>query len=286
MSSKEGSAPAHIILPDGRTFDLLETTNIGRGRSNSVVIDNEFIGRRHALIQVQGNGQCILVDLGSRNGCSIDNHRISSTQLLKDGDVIDMAGSRIEFHTRIAPDDLEEPGPTLDKIEKRRCWLMIGDIEGSTQMARNFPPEEIPRITGGWFNACVELIEMRGGHMNQYLGDGFCCYWDAGPKAKVQILDAMRELVRMQRKASPRFRLVLHFGEIVLSTVPNTRALNLHGDEVNFAFRTEKIAASFKDSLLCSEAALQTLGVKSLVRRESEVDGYEGVFSFHVPDLQ
>jgi class 3 adenylate cyclase len=286
MSPAKPPVPARLILPDGQTFDLLDSLTIGRSQTNSVVIDNDFIGRKHALIQVQKNGECWLVDLGSSNGTYVKTHRVTRPLPLKDGDVIDMAGSLIEFHTPFDPDGSGITNPTLPRVEHRDCWLMIGDIVGFAKMAQNFPPGEIAWLTGSWFNACGELIKKRGGHMNQYLGDGFFCYWDDTPETKGQILDAMRELSGMQQNASPSFRVVLHFCGIALSTVPDTKALQLHGDEVNFAFRMEKVASRFKDIQLCSEAALEKLGVKSLVRRESEVGGYEGVFPFHVPDLR
>lgn len=282
------SSPSRLILPDGSVFELHASSTVGRTPGNMVVIPNDHISRKHALIQVQGSGECWMVDLGSSNGTYVNGRRVSRALQLKNGDVIDMAGSRIEFQSDMAGQTAVDMtgGSTLRDIKRRNCWLMVADIEGSTRMAQELPPEEIPRITGGWFNTCRDLVEGHGGHMNQYLGDGFFCYWDDTFDAKRQILDALRDLARLQQRASPRFRLVLHFGEIVLSNVPDTMALNLHGEVVNFAFRMEKVAAHFKDSRLFSEAALKALGVKSLARRESEVGGYEGMFQFHVPDLQ
>ena len=163
---------------------------------------------------------------------------------------------------------------------------MVADIEDSTRMALELPPEEFPQITGGWFNTCRELIEEHGGHMNQYLGDGFFCYWEDTFDAKNQILEAIRALGKLQAKATPGFRVVLHCGETVFSSVPNTSEQNLHGREVHFVFRMEKLAGKWKDGWLLSDAACQALGAKSLISRESKVDGYEGIFQFHVPDFR
>jgi len=281
------SSPSRLVLPDGLTFELHVSSTLGRTQGNTVVIPNDHISRKHALIQVQGNGECWIVDLGSSNGTYVNGRRVSRPIPLKNGDLIDMAGSRIEFQseTPAAVTGVDMTGgSTLRDIKRRNCWLMVADIEGSTRMAQELPPEELPRITGGWFNTCRELIENLGGHMNQYLGDGFFCYWDDTLDAKRQILDTLRDLATLQQKASPCFRLVLHFGETVLSNVPDTMALNLHGEAVNFVFRMEKIAAHFKDSQLCSEPALTALGLKSLALRKSEVSGYDGMFHFHVPD--
>lgn len=283
------ASQTRLILPDGRTFELHGSCTLGRTSVNTVAIANDHISRKHALIQMQGDGECWMVDLGSSNGTYVNGRRISRALQLKNGDVIDMAGSRIEFQTEPSvaePADGSTGGSTLRDIKKRNCWLMVADIVGSTRMAQELPPEEVPRITGGWFNTCRELIEKHGGYMNQYLGDGYFCYWDDTFDAKSQILAAMRELAHLQENAWPRFRLVLHFGKTVLSNVPDTMELNLHGQEVHFVFRMEKIAARWEDSLLCSEVAWKALGVKSLVLRESEVNGYDGMFQFHVPDLE
>ena len=279
---------SRLILADGQIVELHGSCSLGRSESNTLALDNDHVSRKHAVIQFQGESEFWIVDLGSSNGTYVNGRRVSRPLALKNGDVIDMAGSRIEFQTEAhaVESDGQSLGSTLLSVARRNCWLMVADIEGSTRLAQELPPEEVPRVTGEWFKTCRELVEEHGGHMNQYLGDGFFCYWEDTFDAKRQILEAMRDLARLQASATPPFRVVLHCGMTVLGSVPTMTEQNLHGPTVNFVFRMEKIAANWHDRRLCSEAAWQALGVKSLVRRESEVNGYDGVFVFHVPDLE
>ncbi|MES2924502.1 MAG: FHA domain-containing protein [Verrucomicrobiota bacterium] len=277
---------SRLVLPDGLTFELNGPCTVGRSPANTLALANDHISRKHALIQVQGDGECWMVDLGSSNGTYVNGRRVSRPLVLKNGDLIEMAGSRIEFQTEGSTADYETTGgSTLRDIKRRNCWLMVADIVDSTRMALELPPEEFPQVTGGWFNTCRELIEAHGGHMNQYTGDGFFCYWEDTFDAKSRILDAMRALGQLQVKATPGFRVVVHHGETVFSSVPNTSEQNLHGREVHFAFRMEKLAGAWKDSWLLSDAAFQALGVKSIICRASQVGGYDGIYQFHVPDF-
>ncbi len=282
-------SPARLVLPGGGIFELHGNCSLGRGLDNTVRLANDHASRNHAILQAQGNGEFWLVDLGSSNGTSVNGRRISRPQALKDGDRLDLAGSGMLFHAAIQPPDAgideDSLGSTLLRVVKRSCWLMVADIAGSTRMAQALPPEQVPRITGGWFKTCREVIEKHDGHMNQYLGDGFFCYWEDGAGANGRVLAALRDLADLQSTASPAFRVVVHRGMTVLGSVPTLTAQNLHGPAVNFVFRMEKLAGSWGDERLCSEDAWQALGVKSLVKRESEVGGYDGLYRFHVPDL-
>ncbi len=283
------SSPHRLLLPDNRIFELSGACSLGRGADNSVRLASDHVSRNHAIIQIQGKGEFWLVDLGSSNGTTLNGRRLSRPVPLKHGDVIEMAGSRIGFESDVPAGtpagDEDSMGSTLLSVARRSCWLMVADIAGSTRMARELPPEQVPVITGGWFKTCREVIEKHDGHMNQYLGDGFFCYWEDSLETRKGVLGAMRDLALMQKQNSPVFRVVLHLGATVLGSVPTLTSLNLHGPAVNFVFRMEKLAAGWSDSLLCSEEAWKALAVKSLVRRESTVSGYDGTFAFHVPDL-
>jgi len=282
------ASQTRLILPDGREFELHGSCTFGRSEINTVPLANNHVSRKHAVIQFQGENEFWIVDLGSSNGTHVNGRRVSRPLALKNGDVIDMAGSQIEFRSEVEtvePDSLSL-GSTLLSVARRNCWLMVADIVGSTRMAQELPPEEVPLVTGGWFKTCRDLIEKHDGHMNQYLGDGFFCYWEDTLNSKHQILMALRDLGRLQERAQPPFRVVLHHGMTVFGSVPTMTEQNLHGPTVNFVFRMEKIAGAWQDSILCSSEAWKALGVESLIRRESKVGGYDGVFEFHVPDLK
>jgi adenylate cyclase len=284
---------ACLILPDGQVHELHGSCTLGRHASNDIALQNDHVSRQHALIQWQqgkqdpGEGGFLLVDLGSSNGSYVNGNRVSRPVALRDGDILEFAGSRIEF--RGEPGQIETPtygtGPTetIYEVKKRRLWLMVADIVGSTRMAQNISPEDVPRINGSWFKSCRELVESHGGHMNQYLGDGFFCYWEDTLDAQQHISGLLRRFSALQAQATPPFRVVLHFGLTVLGSVPTLTSLNLHGPSVNFVFRMEKLAGSLGEPILLSEEAARILALATQTLHQAELTGYDGIHSFIAP---
>ena len=118
--------------------------------------------------------------------------------------------------------------------------------------------------------------------MSKYLGDGFFCYWQDREGAAYQLAAALDELEMLQKTRQPPFRVVLHHGIAVLRGVPTMSEINLHGPEVNFVFRMEKIAGNRRLPVLLSEQAFQKLGRPGRFSFdfEEQVDGFQGAFRF------
>jgi adenylate cyclase len=278
-----------LRLPDGERHDLTGTTSIGRAPDNSLPLADNEVSRRHAIIQAQGEREFWLVDLGSANGTYVNSRRISQSVRLHNGDIIRIATSELEFCTEILsamhPASQQVMASTMIHIRQAQCWLMVADIIGSTQMAQTLPGAQFPRMTGNWFKNCRQVIDECGGHMSKYLGDGFFCYWDDTPDGSIQVRQAVAKLYEAQLKANPPFRLVLHFGGAALGTVPTMNELNLHGPEVNFVFRIEKVAAGLKQNVIFSEAAMKKMGAEREVHLAGEcaVEGFSAQHKFYAP---
>jgi len=276
-----------IDLPDGTQFDLRGATSVGRAPDNTLVLDDGQVSRRHALIQPQGEGEFWLVDLGSSNGTYLNERRIFQPVELKNGDVIRLSNTHLVFGSEkiysSAPAASAMMASTMMAIRTAKCWMMMVDIIGSTKMAQETSAEEWPIVTGNWFRSCREIIEAHQGHMMKYLGDGFFCYWMHGAGSAEQVKAALADLRRMQQQAAPPFRLVLHLGSAVLGSVPTMAELNLHGQEVNFTFRIEKIAGSLRCPVLFSEPANEALGLETQFLASAPVDGFRGSFRFFAP---
>ncbi len=76
-----------------------QRTVIGRDELADIGLFGDLtISPYHAAIEVQ-NGRRVLVDGGSQIGTSVNNQRVSA-QILRDGDVIQIAGMRLEFHEK------------------------------------------------------------------------------------------------------------------------------------------------------------------------------------------
>lgn len=280
-----------LRLPNGERHDLTGTCSIGRAHNNSVQLPDNEVSRRHAIIQAQGEREFWLVDLGSANGTYVNGRRISQAVRLHNSDLIRIANNELEFCTEILsamhPAGQQSMASTMIQIRQARCWLMVADIIGSTKLAQSLTPDKYPRVTGTWFKNCHQIIDECGGHMSKYLGDGFFCYWDDTEDGAIQVRQAIAQLHEAQLKSSPPFRLVLHFGAAALGTVPSMNELNLHGPEVNFVFRIEKVAANLNENLLFSEAAVKKLNAEQEVRLLTEcgVEGYSSKYKFYAPGV-
>lgn len=276
-----------LDLPDGTRFDLKGTTFVGRAPENGLVLDHPLISRKHVLLQAQGDGEFWLVDLGSSNGSYLNERRVTQPVELKAGDVIRLSETCLTFGTRNIPSDdptaADLLASTLLSVRQARCWMMIADIIDSTTMAQQVPAEEWPLITGAWFKNCREIIESHGGHMMKYLGDGFFCYWLERDCTPTDLQQTLAQLLPLQESASPPFRIALHLGDAVIGSVPTMQELNLHGSQVNFTFRLEKLAGNLRRAVMLSQDASEAIGIETQMIARAKVEGFEGSHSFFAP---
>jgi adenylate cyclase len=184
-----------LAFADGRRFDLAGSVSLGRAPENTLVVADDQISRRHAIIQAQGVGEFWLVDLGSANGSYINGRRVTQPQPLHRGDIIRLSGVEMEFHSEVLTGihvvGKQLMASTMISVKTARCWMLMADIVGSTRLAQQVSTEELPRITGGWFKGCREVIEAHGGHIMKYLGDGFFCYWEDSQDSAGQVREAL-----------------------------------------------------------------------------------------------
>jgi diguanylate cyclase (GGDEF)-like protein/PAS domain S-box-containing protein len=82
---------SHITLDAGNAWSL------GRSPDSTVVLLDRWVSRNHAEIQRLDNGDYYLVDLGSGNGSFVNGQRVSMPVQLKDGDVLTIGHTEVEF---------------------------------------------------------------------------------------------------------------------------------------------------------------------------------------------
>lgn len=237
---------------------------------------------------MQGGREYWLVDLGSSNGTFLNKRRVSRPTQLTPGDRIEMGGQEFLFFAEAADDperEFDTALPTRLDIRHRAIWLMVADVIDSTGQATRVQPEVLPVLMGSWFRDCREAIEGKGGEINQYLGDGFSAFWEDAPGVAGRVLAAIRLMDSIRTREEPPFRLAVHLGDVVIGGIPTFVDVNLLGPSVNFVFRIEKAAGTAGEGLVCSEQAMQRLGVPSLRSFEVELKGYDGKHRVHVPDL-
>ena len=138
------------------------------------------------------------------------------------------------------------------------CWLMLTDIVGSTKLASRLPSNEWAILVGNWAGDCQRIIELHGGTISKYLGDGSLAVWVADNHPTEHIAGAIRKLQQLQR-ADPRFRIAVHIGEVFAG---GDRVLGedpLSGLDLIMTFRMERLASALRMSVFVSEAAFKGL---------------------------
>lgn len=279
-------SPAWLQRDDASNVPVLGSCSIGRAPGNQLVLTDEKASRKHALIHRQGEHEYWLVDLGSSNGSYIDGRRVSQPMALRDGAVIRIGSSTFLFRQSTGMSNpTNKPHwseGTVHDIRLAPCWLLLADIEGSTELSQSLPADQLPVITGRWFSECKQVIEANGGSINKYLGDGFFAYWVDIQGTLPRLVTALSELKRLQLTGQPPFRVVLHHGNVSMGGAASMGEESLSGPEVNFVFRMEKLAGGLKHKNMMSEAA----GVRLENRLPAEpagshpLSGFEGEFAF------
>src|SRR5205823_2045186 len=76
-------------------------TILGRASECEISIPDARLSRLHCRIEPDGD-QWVLIDLGSRNGTIVGTEKIER-HALKDGEVFEIASSRVTFHLGTMP---------------------------------------------------------------------------------------------------------------------------------------------------------------------------------------
>jgi pSer/pThr/pTyr-binding forkhead associated (FHA) protein len=78
-----------------RKWQLFGETAVGRSMDNEIPIHHPSLSRRHARL-IYMNGNFVLTDLGSTNGCELNGQAVYSQAMqLKDGDIVKIG--EVEF---------------------------------------------------------------------------------------------------------------------------------------------------------------------------------------------
>jgi len=272
---------------DGERVPVAGRLVLGRSAGNELVLEDDRVSRRHALVHAQGENEFWLVDHGSRNGTYLNDRRVQQPVRLRDGDRLRVGGSVFTFHQPgSAPRDITTLGSTeqtLADVRSADCWLLVADVVGSTQLVRQAAPDEVAMLMGQWFLQCKQLVEAAGGTMNKYLGDGFLAFWQADAISAEAIVKCVEALRKMQQAEPLTFRFVLHRGKVYLGGAASLGEESLSGPEVNFVFRMEKLAGALGTTALFSEAAQVGLRdrIPAIPAGRHPLPSFEGDFLFH-----
>lgn len=112
----------------GQRWTVSQTLMIGRDAACEVVIPDRQVSRYHARLTPTPGG-VMLEDLGSKNGTHCNGQRLGSSQILQDGDLVQIAlAQKFVFLTSDATMPLLEsnggrPGRLVLDVRSRRVWV-------------------------------------------------------------------------------------------------------------------------------------------------------------------
>lgn len=243
----------------GKTFSL------GRAKDNNVVFTSAKVSRRHALVHAQGGAEFSLVDLGSSNGTHLNGRRVIQPVTLQHGDVIQIGEESLVFRLECLRTPEDESHRTEAEMTERdaselTCWFLVLDIENFVQLTSERTTEELAQMVGAWVGECQRVIERAGGTVSKFLGDGLLAFWDARFSDSDRVVAAMDQLCALQVRREPPFRWALHFGNAAFGTTAAPGEVSALGQDLNFLFRLERVAAINKFPSVLSEKVHSQLG--------------------------
>ncbi len=265
---------AFLILSENgqeRRIDCKDVMVVGRVAGNDIVLDDQRVSRRHAMLYRTQDGSYYIVDEGSSNGTLVNAMRINLPTRLADGDYITIGSIDLHFHqsaSASAATPRTDSRPTTviiqQSVEIHRFAILVADMRGFTSLSEAIPVKELTEIMNQWFRESTQCIKQRRGTVDKFLGDCVYARWEANVKPEevlMQTLDAACELNRITNRLNESYpnlpqRLSLgagiNIGSAALGTEQGRTAI---GDAVNLTFRLQEITKELGFPILLNRDA-------------------------------
>ncbi len=262
MTDNTGSHEAWLETGAGQVWPLVAGCSIGRASTNNIVLSDERVSRKHAIVHRQDSNEYWLVDLGSGNGSFVNGLRVALPTRLKDGDSVAIGATILTFRqlkgaARSRP--IASSPLTVIEVKSTTCWMLVADLVGSTELALKYAPEHWASTVGGWTGDCRRVVETNDGVINKYLGDGFLAIWPREEQQTTPVVSAVNALLDMQANVHLPFRIAIHYGDVMMGGGQSMGEDSLSGIELVLLFRMEKIAGTMNRAFLASEQAAAKL---------------------------
>ncbi len=253
------------------------TIGIGRSFTNDVILPDSSISRRHSMLQVDGDCNYTILDMGSANGTFVNRKMIQGPTLLHSGDTISLGSIKLIFQQDKQPllneeDTVEDAGEqTAIFLQKETVSVLICDIRGYTSLAEEIGDKQISSLLQLWSRAVSKVVEENGGRVDKFIGDAVMAVWSDqdGPRQTDCALRAAGEIQYLTNAVGKRLNIQRSLQVWVsLNTGPgiqgnigvsHNRDYTIVGDVVNVAFRLEEIASQLKSDVLVGENSFQHL---------------------------
>jgi adenylate cyclase len=256
-------------------------TTIGRDKNNTIVLPDLQVSRHHAMVRRLGTDDYYLIDSGSANGSRIDNRRISTPTLLRDGARITIGTTQFHFEQPAQQRSLNDSLSMQETVvvhlpQIREITILVADMRGFTSLSEQLPIQLLTRLMSDWFVAVSDCISAHGGAVDKFIGDCVFARWD-GDDIRADVLSALRtacavnEITRKLVATLPvgqetlRVGAGINVGQAALGIGSENTAL---GDAVNTAFRLESASKELGVDLVLSQSAYGHLPLPAWRDRE------------------
>lgn len=149
-------------------FDRTLAVTMGRHPSHSIHINHMGVSADHAKIHFFPD--CLLEDLGSKNGTMLNEQRIDKTAKLSHGDVIGIVNYRLRFTDR---EKIAGTDNAWEIAENPSTWVIA------------YPNEKTPPINQGKVAETLQSLKMTTREFE-------CLFWLAHEKTVTEISQALK----------------------------------------------------------------------------------------------
>jgi len=271
---------------------------IGRSAENTFPFEDPSISRRHAVVQELQPGKFYLIDLGSRNGSTLNGRRVTTCVELHDGDSVGCGKITLVFHKPREESATGRPlsgDATLSLLRRRLTTVLVVDIRDFTALSCQIEEELLAQTIGTWFRKLGSIFRRSGSVTEKYIGDAAMAVWvheDCIPDQKQmwRVLKTLLEIQEFTASLQKQFSLPspIRIGagiNIGVSAIGNSGPqenpdFSPLGESVNAAFRLESSTKNSGFDVALGRLAFDCLGVDPNVVRHFknrivELKGYE-----------
>jgi len=166
--------PKIKLMVVGKVGEVLSETvfdqnviKIGKMASCHFQINDEKIGRMHAVIENEGQGKIFIIDLGTVAGTLVNGVRVNKSHL-KPGDAIKIGDTEILFGLTVPKEEIEEVEELegLEEVEDANLPpaveplpVVVAPRASAPEIEEAGTPSQLPRSSGIWANADDLIVE-------------------------------------------------------------------------------------------------------------------------------
>jgi adenylate cyclase len=252
----------------GKHIEIVDELSIGRKNTNDLIIDENTISKKHAVIKKLENVYYI-IDVGSTNGTFLNHQKIKIPTVLENGDIIQLGNVQIVFNSKDDEDDdktlLSNDDYIVDSI------VLVSDIKGYTRFSESVPISVVKKYMSNWFKQISLGVEKNGGFVDTIIGDCFYARWDkqVNKHSLERVLESVALISKVTQDLNNKLLkpynyelgigAAVHIGDVILGgTAYLPSGIS---DTVNTTFKLESLTRIYDTDFIMSDLAFSVLNM-------------------------